>query len=75
MKDVDILKDILYLRMSNQELYNHYLLNVRNPVLIQTYTQLRDDETRAVIKLQQKIAKIEVTKGIISKIFPEKPSY
>ena len=75
MKDVDILKDILENRISNQEFYNHNLLCVRNPELKQMYTQFRDDETRAVVKLQQKIARLEAPTGIISKIFPTKPTY
>jgi hypothetical protein len=75
MKDVDILKDILETRISNQILYNHNLLNVRNPDLRQVYTQLRDDETRAIVRLQQKIAGLEAPTGIISKIFPTKPTY
>ncbi|OPZ84794.1 MAG: hypothetical protein BWY74_04097 [Firmicutes bacterium ADurb.Bin419] len=75
MKDVDILKDLLENRISNQELYNHNLLTVRNPELRQMYTQFRDDETRAVVKLQQKIARLEAPTGIISKMFPTKPNY
>lgn len=75
MKDVDILKDILENRVSNQMLYNHNILIIRNPELRQMYTQLREDETSAVIKLQQKIARLEAPTGIISKIFPTKPTY
>ncbi len=75
MKDVDILKDILESRISNQELYNHNLLMLKNPELRQMYTQLRDDETRAVVKLQQKIARLEAPTGIISRMFPTKPTY
>jgi hypothetical protein len=75
MKDVDILKDILENRISNQKLYNHNILNVRNPELRQMYTQLRDDETRAVVNLQQKIARFGAPTGIITKIFPTKPTY
>jgi hypothetical protein len=75
MKDVDILKDILENRISNQKLYNNNILNVRNPELRQMYTQLRDDETRAVVNLQQKIARFGASTGIIGKIFPTKPTY
>lgn len=75
MKEVDILKDILQSRISNQVYYNENLINIRNPEVRQVYTQLRDDEMRAIVKLQQKIQRLEAPPGIISKIFPTKPSY
>lgn len=75
MKEVDIFKDILQNRASNQLFYNENLINIRNPEVRQLYSQLRDDEMRAVIKLQQKIERLEAKPYIISKIFPTKPRY
>lgn len=69
MKEVDILKDILEYRVSNQLFYNENLINIRNPGVRQLYTQLRDDEMRAIVKLQQKIEKLEAKPYIVSKIF------
>lgn len=69
MKEVDILKDILEYRISNQLFYNENLINIRNPEVRQLYTQLRDEEMRAIVKLQQKIERLEAKPYIVSKIF------
>jgi len=69
---VDILKDILQSRISNQIFYNSNLITIRNPEVRQILTQLRDDEMRAIVKLQQKIDRLQDSSGIISKIFPAK---
>lgn len=75
MELVYILKDILQSRISNQIFYNNKLITIRNPEVRQVLTQLRDDEMRAIVKLQQKIDRLQNTSGIISKIFPTKPRY
>jgi rubrerythrin len=75
MKELDILKDILQYRISNQTSYNEDLINVRNPEVRQIFTQMRDDEMRGIVKLQQKIERLEAAPGIISKIFPTKKHY
>ena len=75
MKEVDILKDILQYRIANQTFYNENLINVRNPEVRQLFTAVRDDEMRAIVKLQQKIERLEANPGIIAKIFPTKPHY
>ena len=75
MEKLDALKDILQARISNQIYYNQNLLYNTNPELRQVYSQLRDDETRSIIKLQQKIQRLESPAGVISKIFPSKPKY
>lgn len=72
---VDILKDILQSRISNQIFYNESLIKIRNPEVKQVLTQLRDDEMRAIVKLQQKIDRLQNTSGIIAKIFPTRPKY
>ncbi|MCX7921697.1 MAG: PA2169 family four-helix-bundle protein [Clostridia bacterium] len=75
MKDIDILKDILEYKIANQTFYNENLIKVRNPEIRQVFTQLRDDEMRAIVKLQQKIQRLGSPPGIIAKIFPAKPKY
>jgi hypothetical protein len=75
VKELDILKDLLQNHIENQIHYNANVINVRNPEMRQIYVQLRDDETRAVIKLQQKIQRLENMPGIISKIFPVRKQY
>lgn len=75
MDQVDILKDLLQHRISNQMYYNENLITIRNPEVRQVFTQLRDDEMRAIVKLQQKIERLQASPGIISKVFPAKPRY
>jgi rubrerythrin len=75
MNDIDVLKDILQYRISNQVFYNRNLIEVRNPEVRQVFTQIRDDEMRSIVKLQQKIERIESPPGIIAKIFPTKQRY
>ncbi len=75
MKDIDIYKDLLYCRISSQDYYNRNIIEIRNPEIRQLFTQLRDDEMRAVVKLQQKIEKLEVTPWIVTKIMPTKPKF
>lgn len=75
MKEADILKDILQYRISNQKSYNENLIEIRNPEIRQVFTQMRDDEMRAIVKLQQKIERLEASTGIIAKIFPTRQQY
>ncbi|MFZ5989820.1 MAG: hypothetical protein ACOYWZ_22215 [Bacillota bacterium] len=75
MDQVDMLKDLLQYRISNQIFYNENLITIRNPEVRQVFTQLRDDEMRAIVKLQQKIERLQASPGIVSKIFPTKPRY
>ncbi|GAB6086009.1 hypothetical protein [Alkaliphilus crotonatoxidans] len=75
MKEVNILKDILQSRITNQKFYNENLIDIRNPEVRALFTQLRDDEMRAIVKLQQKIERLEAPSGIISKVFPPRPKF
>lgn len=75
MDDVDILKDILQYRVINQISYNENLINVRNPEVRSAFTQLRDDEMRDIVKIQQKIERNKGDVGILAKIIPRKPKY
>ena len=69
MKEVDILMDILQYRISNQLFYNEKLINIRNPEVRQLFSEMREDEMRAIEKLQQKIERLNAKPYIISKIF------
>ena len=75
MREIDIYKDLLYFKISSQVYYNQNIIDVRNPEIRQLFTQLRDDEMRAVVKLQQKIEKQEASTGIIAKVFPSKARF
>lgn len=75
MDDKDYLKDILMQRISNQVFYNQVLVEIRNPEVRNLFTQMRDDEMRAIVKLQQKIDRMETRPGIISKILPSRTRY
>ena len=75
MKDNDILKDLLQFKMSSQAYYNESMMNITNPEARQLFTQMRDDETRAVLKLQQKISRVEAKARIISKILPSRSRF
>lgn len=75
MKEIDIFKDLLQYRWLNQRQYNEDLLTVRNPEIRQVLTQLRDDELRAVVKLQQRIDRLEASPGVIARIFPTRERY
>lgn len=70
MNEIDMLRDLLEYRMMLQEWYNHVLLNVLNPEAKSLFTRLRDDETRAVLNIQQKLLRKESPNKIIHKIFP-----
>jgi hypothetical protein len=75
MEDIDILKDILQYRIINQVSYNENLINVRNPEVRHTFTQLRDDEMRDIVRVQQKIERNKGSSGIVAKIIPKRPKY
>lgn len=75
MEEVDILKDILQSRISNQVYYNENLIALRNPEIRQVFTEMRDDEMRDIVRLQQKIHRLEASPGIIAKIFPTRRRY
>lgn len=75
MEDIDILKDILQNRVVNQVSYNENLINARNPEIRNTFTQLRDDEMRDIVRIQQKIERNKGSVGIIARIIPNKPKY
>ena len=75
MNEADVYRDILQCRVAGQKKYNDDLIAIRNPEVRQLFTQLRDDEMRAVVKLQQRIEKLESTPGIVARIFPTKSKF
>jgi hypothetical protein len=75
MKEPDIYCDILQYRISNQKQYNEDLIAVRNPEVRQLFSQLRDDELQAVVKLQQRIERLEAAPGTIARIFPTRKKF
>lgn len=70
MNEVEILRDLLEYRMMLQKWYNDVLLNILNPEGKAIFTRLRDDETRAVMYIQQQLLRMEAPNKLIHKIFP-----
>ena len=75
MEKIDALKDVLQNRISNEIFYNENLINITNPEIRAVYNQLRDDEMRSIVKLQQLINRFEHHAGIVSKIFTSNKKY
>ena len=75
MQNINIVKDILTYRSTSQKYYNEQLIIIRNPEVRQMYIQLRDDEMRAVTKLQQKEKRLDAQTTVIQKIFTIKSTY
>lgn len=75
MRELEILQDILEYRTNSQIKYNSKIIQVKNPEARQVFTELRDDEMRAVVKLQQKIERMSEQPFIVSKIFPSKTRF
>ncbi|WP_084019097.1 hypothetical protein [Desulfuribacillus alkaliarsenatis] len=55
MNKVSWFKDLLHDRMYQQRFFNDWMLLMTNPEARQTFAQMRDDEMRFIILLQQKI--------------------
>lgn len=61
MNQVDKLRDILDTEISNQSLYNKYMMQISNPEVRQLFTSLRDEHMQHVTQLQQQVQQ-QVTK-------------
>jgi hypothetical protein len=70
MNEMEMLRDLQEYRIMLQKWYNDVLLNVLNPEAKALFTRLRDDETRAVMTIQQILLRKEAPNKIIHKIFP-----
>ncbi|AGI40094.1 hypothetical protein Clst_2063 [Thermoclostridium stercorarium subsp. stercorarium DSM 8532] len=73
MNEMNILTDLLEYKIMLQKWYNHALLSVVNPEAKALFTRLRDDETRDILNIQQKLLRKSTPANIIHKIFPAKP--
>ncbi len=70
MNEIDMLRELQEYRTMLQKWYNDVLLNVVNPEAKALFTRLRDDETRAVMNIQQALLRMEAPNKIMHKIFP-----
>lgn len=70
MNEISVLKDLQEYKTNLQQWYNHVLVSIMNPEAKALFTRLRDDETRAVLHIQQKLLRMESSNKIIHKIFP-----
>ncbi len=76
MRIEDMLKDILDYKIYNQIIHNESIINIHNPEARQMFKQLRDDEMRDIVKLQQKINRMTYSKSsVILKTLPAKPKH
>lgn len=73
MKKVDVLKDLLQYKITNQLFYNENLIYITNPEVRHLFSQLRDNEMREIIKIQKNIERLDAKPFNISKIFSIKP--
>ncbi|HCC08247.1 MAG TPA: hypothetical protein DEP72_08850 [Clostridiales bacterium] len=72
MREEDILNDILKDKIINQCFYNESLLENKNPEVRNVFMEARDDETRDIVRLQQKVERIHNNSSSINKIFTTK---
>lgn len=72
MKEADILKDLLHFISSLQIKYNEDVVKIVNPEARQLFAQLRDDETRSIIKLQMKVERVQSKARVIARFLPAK---
>lgn len=54
MNKHDKLTDILETEMSNQMLYNKYMMQITNPEARQLFSQFRDEHMQHITQIQQK---------------------
>jgi len=78
MQEDDILNDILKDRIMNQRCYNNNVINDRNPELMCMFSEAREDETRDIVKIQQKLSRLRYdldqqtdNSSFINKIFSD----
>jgi rubrerythrin len=53
MNKHDKLQDILDTEMSNQMLYNKYMMKITNPEIRQLFSQFRDEHMQHITQIQQ----------------------
>jgi rubrerythrin len=58
MNKLDKLFDMLEMEMSEQMLYNQYMMQITNEEVRQLFTQLRDEHMQNITQLQQHIQQL-----------------
>ncbi|NJD03616.1 MAG: DUF2383 domain-containing protein [Ruminiclostridium sp.] len=58
MNDINRLNDMLYTEMTNQSMYNSYMMKIQNPELRQMLMQMRDGKMQQITQLQKEIKKM-----------------
>lgn len=58
MNKLDLLHDILETEMSDQILYNQYMMQVTNPEIRQLFMQYREEHMQYISMLQQQIQEL-----------------
>lgn len=59
MNKLDKLQDVLESEMTDQMLYNQYMLQITNPEVRQLFTQLRDEHMQHITQLQQHVQQMK----------------
>ncbi len=58
MNKHDKLTDILETEMSNQMLYNKYMMKITNPEVRQLFYQFRDEHMQHITQIQQQVQQL-----------------
>lgn len=58
MNKHDKLTDILETEMSNQMLYNKYMMKITNPEIRQLFSQFRDEHMQHITQIQQQVQQL-----------------
>ena len=59
MNKLEKLNDIIETEMTDQMLYNKYMLKITNPEVRQLFTQLRDEHMQHITQLQQQVQQMK----------------
>lgn len=58
MNKHDKLQDILATEMSNQMLYNKYMMKITNPEVRQLFSQFRDEHMQHITQIQHQVQQL-----------------
>ncbi|AVQ96290.1 DUF2383 domain-containing protein [Ethanoligenens harbinense] len=53
--NLNMLHDLLQTEITNQSMYNKYMMDIQNPEIRQMFMQMRDGKMQQVTQLQQEI--------------------
>lgn len=59
MNKLEKLNDIIETEMTDQMLYNKYMLKITNPEVRQLFTQHRDEHMQHITQLQQQVQQMK----------------